>query len=509
MNLRVLFAKCITLLYRETQMGADTDGSEAMVLSVISKIELPPNPTGLQNNELNTLSSLKEYVLELSRRPQGSDIEPDSMLQRLKIIVGEDEKFYEAMAQGIEKEYTDSGLKRLVTNLRQSLITHYREEQVKEIVEKASYAFKFKRDSIKDIGTYVTDLLTSLEPYQQDSKHNDPAILADVSLNSPEQVSSIFKNVVKLGNDEGIMQTGWQDLNEMLQGGFRRGQEVVIGALPHNFKTGVTLSLFKHIAMFNKPHMIDVTKKPLLLRISFEDELDENFKFLTDSLMDEDVRWAGIKHPEMSSEEMSAYITEALQVNGYYVRMLRVDPTLWDYRKLINFLIRLEAEGYEVHLLMLDYLAQMPTTGCLQTGPTGSDIRDLYRRLRNYCSPKKIALITPHQLSPSAKQLMRDGRDDFVKLLPGKGYYDRCSTVDNEVDLELFIHIEKRNRKSYLTIQRGKHRNTKAIDEDLMYMALEFPRGKAIPDDINLPEQPNFRKLPDKNAYVGTSKYDF
>ena len=57
----------------------------------------------------------------------------------------------------------------------------------------------------------------------------------------------------------------------MLQGGFRRGQFSMIAALQHKYKTGFTLSILSQIAMYTKPYMKDSFKKPLLLRISFED----------------------------------------------------------------------------------------------------------------------------------------------------------------------------------------------------------------------------------------------
>jgi len=172
-----------------------------------------------------------------------------------------------------------------------------------------------------------------------------------------------------------------------------------------------------------------------------------------------------------------------MERTGYTIRMLRVNPTLWGYRDICNYILALEAEGYEVHLLMLDYLAMVPTVGCTE-GPMGSDLRDMFRRMRNFCSPRKITLITPHQLSTEAKMLIREGRQNFVQELVGKGYYDKCRTIDNEVDIEIFIHIEKVNGKSYLTIQRGKHRLNGITPQEYLYFALEFMDTGSILDDV-------------------------
>ncbi len=39
------------------------------------------------------------------------------------------------------------------------------------------------------------------------------------------------------------------------------------------------------------------------------------------------------------------------------------------------------------------------------------------------------------------------------------------------------------NGKSYLTIQRGKHRGVEILPESDMYMVLPFPQRGPIPDD--------------------------
>jgi len=101
---------------------------------------------------------------------------------------------------------------------------------------------------------------------------------------------------------------------------------------------------------------------------------------------------------------------------------------------------------------------------------------------------KKITVITPHQLSTEAKMLIRDGRQDFVKLIPNLGYTSSSKQLDQEIDLEIYIHIEKVNGKSYLTIQRGKHRGTGIIPDAQKYMVLPFFDVGGLRDDINGPD---------------------
>ena len=55
--------------------------------------------------------------------------------------------------------------------------------------------------------------------------------------------------------------------------------------------------------------------------------------------------------------------------------------------------------------------------------------------------------------------------------------------------MEIAIHIEKMNGKSYLTVQRGKHRKLGISPAKDLYTVLQFqPVGGGIPDDINGPD---------------------
>jgi len=174
-------------------------------------------------------------------------------------------------------------------------------------------------------------------------------------------------------------------------------------------------------------------------------------------------------------------------VRGYHVKFMRVNPSGWTYRDIQNTIISLEAEGYEVHMLALDYLAMVPTIGCTQ-GAQGDDLRDLWRRMRNFCSARGTTLFSPHQLSSEAKQLIREGRSDFVKQIANKGYYDGCKRLDQEFDLEIHEHIEYLNGQAYLTMQRGKHRLPTIIPEKDKSVILPFTEKGCILDDINGPD---------------------
>jgi hypothetical protein len=490
MNHKLILVKCITLLYRESQLPGNQENSSGLVRTILNAIRDPQVNIGL-NNEKDLIVALKKTALTMCEMPMDHEYEPNEILQQLKVDCGEDEKLYESFVDGIEKELTENKIKKTAINIRRALSDHFREEKVQELIFNASNKLRFNRGLITNMKQFVAEHLAELEPYQMDSENKDPAIVSSVNLKNIDQVKHIFTEVQKNEEGGGLLKTGWQGINRMLRGGYRRGQETVIGALQHNFKTGFSLGTFIGVALFNIPETAfpdKPLKTPLLYRVSFEDDLELNFQYMYEVIMTFDGRAEEIvvKTKEdfavMTKEEkeefvtvMSQYCSDRMRVNGFEVVMERVNPSEWTYKDLCNRMLELEADGYEIFMCMADYLPMLPTTGCVQ-GPTGTDMQDMYRRIRNFMSAKKIAFVTPHQLSTDAKQMIREGKADFVQELPGKGYYRGCKQIDQEVDLEIYIHIEKVNGEAFLTCQRGKHRIIGQTNPKYLYCVLPFTK---------------------------------
>lgn len=481
MDNRLLLVKSITLLYRES-LVASNENSASLVKTVLETIKL--QDTGLTLSKTNDIIiALKNAALEMCENPVDYEYEKSVLLQGLKMNCGDDEALFASVMQGIDPEMSESSLKRTIVNIRKSLHNHFREINVKSIIGKAFFTINNQREQIKSVESWVQSLCAQLEPFQVGINAKDPAVIDDVEIHDVEKVKTVFSQIQEEENGGSMFRTGWQGINRMLDGGFRRGEQWVIGALQHNWKSGFSLTLFKHFALYNKPSMIDPTKKPLLLRISFEDSIQINFKFLYKSLKENETGKV-VATTGVDDDEMAKYVTEKLGVNGFYIRLMRVNPSQWTYKDVCNKIVELEAEGYEVQVCMLDYLLKLPTTGCDQ-GPMGHDVRNLYERVQAFMTARKITFITPHQLSTDAKAMMRDGRQDFVKQLVGGGYYSNSKQIDQVVDGELFIHIEKLNREAYLTVQRGKHRKVSITPDEHLYAVYKFVKNGVVMDDVD------------------------
>lgn len=487
MTPKLLLAKAITLLYRESHLGDGTDRSVDLVRDIIGLIQLPEVSVGY-DREKEVLEGMRSTALYMANSPSNVVFDKSDTLQRIKIVSMEDKNVYDAIKEGIETELSENEQKRTCVSIRRSLKEYLREETVKEIVSTASYNLKFGK--VANIKDFISNLYGKLEPFMTDVVSKDPAIIGEVNTNNIGDLINVYNNVDDTGSSALIMRTGFQTINRMFDGGLRRGKTYVTGALQHQFKTGFSLTLFKQLALYNKPVMTDPTKKPALVRITAEDDLNDNFNFLYYSLRENELREpiVGTSYANVSKEEKAAYVKEKLAVNGYETIFIHINPSLWGYRELCNKIIELESEGYEIHAVMLDYLYKLNKSGC-DGGIAGQDVFNQYERVRNFMAAKKILFLTPHQLSTDAKMMIREGRTGFVKELPGKGFYMGSKQIDQVVDGELFQHIEKVNGKSYLTLQRGKHRHLVQVDDKYLYAVLPFQdKSKfmcGLFDDVN------------------------
>lgn len=381
-----LLVSCITLLFSCSQLDGENGTFRDLAREVLSNIKLP-EVAAETNNAAKIIGNLRTTGLWMATDAAHIKHDSNDLLQRLRLDTLGDNELFSAIERGIIAGEPDTYYKTRCLQFSQQLTDHKRKCDFSELIRKANYKLSFEPDKIENFRHFAAEIYSAIEPYQSNAEANiDPAVISSLDSNNVDSITEQFDVTEKMESGESILRTGWQGVNRMLRGGFRRGDEVVLGALQHNYKTGFSLSLFRQLLTYNKPYMIDPAKKPLMLRISFEDSLDMNMDFLYQACKQNEYRSVTGWEKEATTQERAEYVKKCLEVSGYAFKMMRVDPSQWGYRDICNEVLKLEAEGFEIHCVMLDYLAQVPTVGCTE-GPIGSDIRDMYRRVRNFMNP--------------------------------------------------------------------------------------------------------------------------
>lgn len=471
-------------------MDVKSENSATLVKETLEDIKLPEAVLETDQSR-DVIVGLRSTIYGLCQLPPEQPIDKIALLQRIRINCKDDAGLYESIATAMIDTADQSLIRQKCNEYARHIRQGKKEKDFREMVRKwmaeVVYSNQEQPLNIKDVSLAMQ---SQLEPFSIENKASGvrgiEGVVDYVDFDSEIELRDLFQRAKEEVTLEGILRTGYQALNRMMgdYGGFRRGDMIVVGAFQHNYKTGFTLNLTKQIALYNKPYMINPDKKPLILHISSENHATDNIMLLYKSLM-ENLTGEVCDTSTLDEAYAAKWIKEQMEVNGYHFKMMRVNPSVYSYSSLFATINQLESEGFEIHLMCIDYLNMFNKAGCVNTF-TGSDTRDLFRRVRNFCSERKITVITPHQISTEAKQLLRQGIDNIVKELANKSYWDSCKTLDQEVDIELLIHIEKVNGKSFLSVQRGKHRKSGAITPDRdLYTVLPFFDIGAIRDDIN------------------------
>lgn len=383
MNPIDIIIKAITLLHRENELEySQADRSIDLAKTVLDVIEKETNMKGYHGGTSDILTNLINLLKNMIHNPDNYD--KSSLMQSLELIASDNVSILKVIEKAIDTDMNQPSLKRTVVSLRNNLNNFYKEKNILNMLTEANSKLRSGNTGGISIRDYVMNLIINLDALLSTSKQKDPGIVNEIDINDEENLSAMVSSVQNQSSGTGKLKTGWKALNTMLQGGFRKTETVVLEALQHRYKSGFTKSVFMQLGLHNVPVMKDPSKKPLLSFISFEDDIDITIDFMYKYLYFNEHKVL----PDMSvltSKEIAQYIKKRLSVNGYHIKIIRVNPSEWTYRHLFNYILELEADGYEIHACFVDYLSKLPTTGCI-SGPAGTDIRDLWNRCRNFFS---------------------------------------------------------------------------------------------------------------------------
>lgn len=506
MDDKLVLTKCLFLLYRERQIG-DDDLSLDLVKDCLETIKSTDNAVSFSRDR-DVVQGLKTLVNRLVTTSVETDRE--TLLEEVTIICADEDKLYDLIAQTVSKEMDTPALRRSVTVYRDTLKTYLNSVRRVELFGQVFQKLKYQADKI-DQNTVIEEFLLKLDALQTKEKKKDPAIIAEYNMTNADEMVNIIQRGKEMSEGVGILRTGKFLINDMTQGGIRRPSFTMINALKHQNKTGLTREIFREIAMYNVPVSIDPTRKPCMIRICFEDEPEGDILAFYKNIRFAETGEENLSVNDRNEKEMAAYIEQKLSATGFTIFMLRVDGTQWTFRDIFRKVLEYEQAGYEIFLMVLDYLAHVTTLGCDKSGAMGTDLRDLFRRVKNFGAMKNFATITPHQTAPDANSYLRMGTppQNFVKEIYDKNFYAGSRQLGQEPDLELFIHLVEHQGKTYTSIQRGKHRNVDHISPERRYGLLPFCGSMPAKDDIFLDKPIFYRSLKDVPTEENTDSVSF
>lgn len=264
-------------------------------------------------------------------------------------------------------------------------------------------------------------------------------------------------------------------LDKMTDNGVCRGTFIGVPGLQEDELSNFVSNLFCKFATTNKPMLtekeVEEKKKPLLLYITFKNNLFSTLRSMYRYLkMDESVPLTEEQVNELEHKTITEYVNSRLTATGFEIKFCQFYPTEVSDASFIGFLTELESMNYSVQFTNIDHLFLLQDSAYSKK-PFGHDKRDIARHVREFCVERGIIFVSPFLLSDEAASLLNamDNKINFVKEVNGNGYYKECKTMDQELDLEFYIHTFPEKQGKYITVQRGKYRSPKLIQDKHLY----------------------------------------
>lgn len=302
-----------------------------------------------------------------------------------------------------------------------------------------------------------------------------------------ESLREAIEKAQKAEQIDYIFKTDLQGINDMLgRGGFVRGEFGIIYGLSHHFKTGLLLSIARGIASKNDPKpMVKKGKKPLMLMVTLENYANRNTLWFYKTAY----ACTFGKRPEknMPIEEMIDLIQDYYTKNGWEFIVEMYKGKDFGYDEYCRLIEKYEAIGYEILVVMVDYMEKMKKKSSLYNGEVDSHnaLAALCQGLFDFNKSKEILFISPHQCNRVMQQVADRVKTNVVKHFSTDGVSGSIA-INQIADLEIYVYIEHDlDKKAWLTTMRGKHRYMDDTPMSRRYCAYPFDDRIGIVGDVD------------------------
>jgi len=476
--------QCIALLFLNRKYPVNNERVIKTVEHTLKNVKLPTSLIG-DNSDGNIAVNLR-HVTEWMLK-SGPDVQFDKkdIITRVRLNVLKDSHYIKELEEALEDDEDEVVSIKKIHAIVSNLNYEYNQQKVRSLISRMNQKINYSSEYV-DYKEALRELQEDLVKYTANAPDEEHiGYIGRVSTDDTGDMEAVFSKAKETNSNEGVLRTGYVGLNRMAGGlGLHRGEMINIGALTHHYKSGMLLDLTRQIPLYNKPWMWDEAKKPLVLRVSFENKLDQDLPILYKGLVEQETK-QGITVSEIDPNTAASYVKKRLGENGYSVAIECYDPNNFSIYDLIDLVQGYEAKGYEIHLLVVDYLELIARAS--EKDLRGDEaINSCFEMLRNHCFGRGITVVTGHQLSTEAQQLAREGSPNFVKMVAEGGWYRNSRSLHTKLDLEILCHIHKVGDVSYLTVARGKHRGGEGTPIKHRFYFQPFHPVGGLWDDIEM-----------------------
>lgn len=511
MNNLILLVKAATACYQAWRL------KDSELLEELRKLtdEIPRTKSSLVAEDKKVEKKLRELVNWIIDQPKDMNIITSLLNTKVADILllspELDRAFEDAFIELDDKEDSRQLVFQTIKEIKETENKFKFNFKLKNLLR--PFMFEGEEDLSKADYIRLSELLESrIQSYGEEF---DKAVIEEASLediNPMVDILNLFK--VELST-EGVLKTGLVGLNQALypDNGFRRSLFYLLEALTNRGKSFFLAHLLASFVLYNKPMLRNKSKIPTIFFCSAEDSMGLILKRMFEIFV---TVKTGVRpeFTEYTSEEVIQTIVDTFNENGWSFKFFRVNPTYDNIRELKQRVRNLEMKGYEIIVGAYDYLGMMDLDGC--SGDTKSDkFQDLVRQARNFFISRGAIGISPWQLNPRAKELLRENDDESEIYFPrengGHSMTEGSTKITNETDVSITIHMAKlTDGSAWFSCFVGKMRGEGApLNERFFFYPVEQgsngKQGRGLIHDLNLPKSTFRRSMRIKSEAEGAT----
>ena len=152
---------------------------------------LPPDINVIQSSDKTLITNLLSRIREMLNYGPEAEYIYEEFLNDLEVDCDGDKILFKMIKESIQPQ-SEEDLKKSVVNIRRAIDNHYKEKELETILNKADYAFRFKRESITDISAFISNLIADLEK-NSSLNGKDPAITSELDISNKDNIEDVLR----------------------------------------------------------------------------------------------------------------------------------------------------------------------------------------------------------------------------------------------------------------------------------------------------------------------------
>lgn len=264
------------------------------------------------------------------------------------------------------------------------------------------------------------------------------------------------------------LQTGWQGMNKMLNGGFEDARLYNFIGATGGFKSGLLLNLMKQIKLYNKGRSHkDPTKRPTILFLSQENNIWETFLRIYGIFGGTDIKSHKPKEIiQIMKKGGFSVVQDDQDIDIEFRYYGNMDISVPDIKGIVE---ELDNSGKEVICVIQDYIERLRPP--MMSAEKRNALADISNQMHDLAIELDIPIITASQFNREGVAIIEEQREkgntDIGRKVGTGNISESFGMLKNfDVNIAIVVEYDSNEERYYLSFRRLKFRGdtTTSID---------------------------------------------